>query len=514
MKTAILTLLASLMLGQLFATRPEEAILKAMDGPLEGFRFNKRLAAPSLKEHVLLFSRNDSLESRIVAWTENSGDRFAAFPTSPTAFTVLNVEGETVEEIPPQSDYSLVIKLTREPLIYVPASQNRYLEIAAAAERVQSPVRISGPQTVELTCTFTNPLDEDLFFTVEEPAEKAVIKPGGRFTVTREVEVGRPAEPLIVPVEGMGIVQQVVVEVRNPLKLEIWPEQSQAITLRLENPAQSPFKGEGEINLVTGMREQFQPFRFDLTMSPRDSEKTLRIPLNYDGVLPFPVRVTIKQRSSLELGKEYVLCETAPTQFSPLRPFESESATKTPRGYEARSEGKSYWQFTAGKPAEGVPNPSTGSGILVYNFQPGGLGIKVRPTADEGQEIIGQPMAYGIWVFSDNSGNFVTCGIRDANGRVFQPDPVKLDWKGWRYLRFYWPEDMQPPLRWESMIELIYADETPNGAIYVNNPVLVYTFTEREEPETAAAPPEEEPVIIDRRGEAPSAIPVQSLPME
>lgn len=490
---------------------PEQAIIDAMDGPLMGYRFNKRLATPSPQDHVLLFTKNNSLDSRIVAWTENSGERFAAFPTSRMPFTVLDTNGREIETLPAPADFSMVVRLSIRPLIYVPARKNDYLEIAAAAEQVKSPLRVRGPQTVELQCTFTNPLDTDLFFTVEEPASNAVIKPGGRYTVRKSVDVGRPWQPIRVPVEGMGIVQQVEIISENPLKLEVWPELSRSITLRLTNPTRSPFRGEGEIQLVTGEASLPEPFRFEVAMSPKESEKVLRIPLNFDGVLPYPVKVSITQRSRLELGKVFTLASTEPTQFAPLMPFESASATEIPKGYEGRSQGGSYWQLTAGLPAEGVPNPETGTGILVYSFRPDGISIRIRPEEDFRQDIMDVPTAYGIWVFSDESNNFVTCGIRDATGKIYQPDPVPLDWKGWRYLRFELPDTMRPPLNWESIIEVVFAGENGNGAIYFNYPALVYEFPEIGEPTDVIEQAGDELEIIDRRGDQPIEIDAVNL---
>lgn len=488
---------------------PEESVAKALQGPLQGYQFNKRLATPSLQEHVLLFSKDQFKDNRLVFWTENAGDRFAAIPSSPMTFKVVDVEGNEMETVSGNT-FNLIVKLDRQPRILIPERENDYLMIAAAAERVKTPIRVKGPKTLDLTCDFMNPLDQDIFFTVENPSSKVVMKPGGEYTVKKEVSIGRPWEPVIVPIEGNGIIQQVVVQVENPLRVSLWPEFSNSITLRLDNPAGSPFRGEAEIILVTPDGDEFEPFRFDVAMTGGEKEKAIRVPLNFDGILPYPAKVIIKQRSRLEMGKEFVLTETLPTQFSPLAPFLSDNPTSQPTGYEGRSQGKSYWQFTAGKPAEGVPNETSGSGILVYSFQQGGIGIKIRPEEGEGQTIIGKPVAYGVWLLSDKSLNSVTCGIRDASGRVFQPDPVLLDWSGWRYLRFEWPDTMQPPLVWDSMVEITYDDTagSKNGAIYINNPALVYEFVPAERVEQAVVESVEEPVIIDRRGDAPIQIPL------
>ncbi len=493
---------------------PEEDVAKALEGPLKGYRYNKRLAAPSLDDHLLLFSKPGTQDVRLVAWTEaqNPVDRFAAAPVSPMVFTVYDASGKVVETIE-QTTYVLVVKLTPEPRIFVPEGPNDYLRVAAAAESVQSPMTILGPQTVELTCTFANPLNTDLFFTSEDPPKKAVIKPGGRYTMKKLVEVGRPSEPMIVPIDGLGVIQQVVIESANPLSLEVWPQMARSITLDLANPTGSPFRGEGAIHLVTGDGLEPQPFRFPIVMAPKEHFKALQVPLNYDGMLPFPIQVKVTQRSSTELGKEFVLAETPPLQFIQLPPIEASETEGLPTAYEGRTQGNSHWSMTAELPPEGAPVEGRGVLVLVYSFKPGGISIKIRQKDAANRAVVGKPTGYGLWVFGDNSNNFVTCGLRDASGRIYQPDPVKLDWKGWRYLSFRWPKDMREPLHWDGVFELVNGGGEVNGAVFFNNPSLLYELPElTEEPEAPAVQPEQEEEIVDRRNEVPSAIPIYNLP--
>lgn len=511
-KFAVISLLICLA-GSLLAT-PEEDIAKALEGPLKGYRFNKRLATPGPQDHLLLFTKERTTDVRVVAWTESKDpvDRYAAAPVSPMLFTVYDAAGKEVEKID-QKTYVLVVKLTPDPRIYVSAGPNDYLRVAAAVETIPSPMRVLGPQTVELSCAFSNPLDHDLFFTSENPAKKAVIKPGGLFTLKKLVEVGRPSEPMVVPVDGLGIIQQVAILSANPLSLEVWPQMAHSITIDLANPADSPFRGEGVIHLVTGDGQEPEPFRFPVAMGPGETRKALQVPLNYDGMLPFPIRVEITQRSSTELGKEFVLAETPPLQFVPLPTFEPSETEGLPIAYEGRTQGNAYWSMTAEIPKEGAPSEGRGALVLVYSFKAGGISIKIRPKEETDRAIPASPSGYGLWVYGDQSNNFITCGIRDASGRVFQPDPIKLNWKGWRYQSFRLPKGMREPLQWDSAFELINGKGEENGAVFINNPSLLYELPELAvEPETPGVQAEEEPEIVDRRNEVPSAIPIYNLP--
>lgn len=501
------------------APTPEAQVAEALQGPLRGFIFNKRLATPGQRDNVLLFAEPAGPATRIVYWTNAPGERYAAIPASPMEFSLRDIKGKEIEKFTTTDEFTVILQLEREPRILVPTQPNDFLRIAAAAERVQSPLNVRGPQTLDLSCTFNNPFDRQLLFTSEDPPKQAMLRPGGRYTLKKSVPVGRPAQPLIVPIEGMGVVQQVVINVDNPLHLEIWPQLDRNLTLTLLNPAADPFRGEAEIHLITGEDDEPEPFRFPIAMTSNERSRTINIPLNFEGALPLPIRLAVTQRSRAELGQVFTLAETPPTLFVQLPRFTASSPGSPPDHYEGRSQGGTRWSMTAGTPPEGAPAERYGTLILVYSFHTGGVGIKVLPK-QENLNIEGIPAGYGLWVHGDNSGNFITCGIRDANRRIFQPDPIKVDWQGWRYLTFRWPSGMTPPLQWDSIIELINADAEKNGALLVNNPVLLYEDIEspelRDIRATASSPP---PPALDPDAspppsisDIPSAIPTPTLP--
>ena len=79
----------------------------------------------------------------------------------------------------------------------------------------------------------------------------------------------------------------------------------------------------------------------------------------------------------------------------------------------------------------------------------------------------------GLWINGDGSGNLLSVRWRDATGKVFQPKPRPVSWKGWRYESFATDDRMQPPLQWDSLVHL-EAQAPSSGAVMISGPVLSY----------------------------------------
>jgi hypothetical protein len=104
----------------------------------------------------------------------------------------------------------------------------------------------------------------------------------------------------------------------------------------------------------------------------------------------------------------------------------------------------------------------------------------------------GRPLALGIWVYGDNSGNALRARVRDASGQTFQPNGPNLDWKGWRWVEFDL-EDLSKAGHWGgandgvlkgnlTLDTLLLVDmnrRKTSGRIYFTGPAAVYKPTSR-----------------------------------
>jgi hypothetical protein len=79
-------------------------------------------------------------------------------------------------------------------------------------------------------------------------------------------------------------------------------------------------------------------------------------------------------------------------------------------------------------------NPFTRQWELNYHFDQGWR--FVRCTGSTQSVVSDKPIALGLWVRGDNSGNVLRTRLRDEAGQTFQPDGPELDWSDWRWIEF------------------------------------------------------------------------------
>jgi hypothetical protein len=98
---------------------------------------------------------------------------------------------------------------------------------------------------------------------------------------------------------------------------------------------------------------------------------------------------------------------------------------------------------------------------LSCRFEPGWRFACFDPQGD--RSVPGNPKAFDFWVFGDASGVGLRIRVKDANGRVWQPDGATVTWRGWRHVRLnltsttaHWggqgEEIVRYPLQWETPI--------------------------------------------------------------
>jgi len=83
---------------------------------------------------------------------------------------------------------------------------------------------------------------------------------------------------------------------------------------------------------------------------------------------------------------------------------------------------------------------------LTYSFEAGWKFLRVTPAREEMKPIAGTPREMGMWLYGDGSGNLVRVRFSDSVGQVFQPNAVKIDFKGWRWVTI--PLDGREAAHW------------------------------------------------------------------
>lgn len=109
-------------------------------------------------------------------------------------------------------------------------------------------------------------------------------------------------------------------------------------------------------------------------------------------------------------------------------------------------------------------------------------------------KIEGYPTAIGMWVYGDNSRNWLRGQLRDANNNIIALDFTSdydgtkggIDWTGWKYVEAKIPENIQTPLYLDIPVRVMCTrNEYRNkGTIYIDGIRTVYGY----EPVTTPVP--------------------------
>lgn len=211
---------------------------------------------------------------------------------------------------------------------------------------------------------------------------------------------------------------------------------------RIENPELKPFEGEVVLNL--GMKPERQAFKLNQERSLQIEFKTRN-----DTVLPLSTTFTIESAGRRVLK-------------GPDRIYSQESTNLFERCL-AKNDGDlkiGGSQSLTRSESETPPFPGVAVWELKCGFQPGWRFVTLTPK--EPIKIpLNEPKAFCFWVHGDASGVQLRMRVKDANGRIWQPDGEAVNWKGWKHVRIslkptdaHWggqgEEVLRYPLQWDA----------------------------------------------------------------
>ncbi len=374
---------------------------------LDGYEFHLRLETGRPDEFVLLFKSHAGL--KLAAWTTSPRERRVALPVSPGAFrTVRWLEGaERVEIAGPQG---LTLTLTGEPQFLAPLGTNENLLLAAEWDALPCTLRVDAPAQVELSTNFASRSIQTLRNHGGQVMFLDLPLPGGR-----------------------SWRQQAWLEIVNPLGLTLTPS-----AVILDNPAGEPLNArlaaggyEAAVSLPAGQEPGF----LRLPQAIQSGAASLTSP---DGTLLAALPETQFSNAGF-LGRSGVIYDGDPR--------------------------------TAAEAAVGSDCPQDTFGLpcaaLELRFGEGTRFVRLTPNPGL-SEIPANAAALGAWVHGDGSGVFLRLRLMDANGQVFQPAGLSVDWHGWRWVEIPIAGDEARAAFWGGA-----ADGTPSGGLTLDTLLLV-----------------------------------------
>jgi hypothetical protein len=448
---------------------PELVVAEAIDKFLPGFKFNKRLAVGELTDHVLLFQKGQDI--LIAGWTETTPGT-VAIPASRTGFLIYDSAGQVFAEAQMSND-AVFLPLSRAPVFLVPNAPNSMLQVAAAASRVPSTLQVKGPAAVPLSVDFTNVLDQPILLSLENGTKMQALKPGQSYTVQQEMDMGRPSEPVAVQIGANGYNQWVTVSAMNPIGISLSPDVGGALVLSFENPSGEGFNAKAELRLITS--EPINPLKFDVSMSRGQRTMDFQIPLASDEPVPYAMQVVLLDTLGEGMdARKIVLAESPITQFLSVANFNDVVGEGQLNDFQATASEGATLALSAGAPQEGLPAVRSGGMELLYQFKQAGGAVGVKPLNDAFRTIEGRPVALGMWVYGDGSGQMPFVVLMDGTGRRISFPGRPITWKGWNYVRFELDKPVSAPLLLEWLFRLENGTSPSFGRLYLNDPNWIY----------------------------------------
>lgn len=457
--------------------KPAYRAAAALTGALGGFSFNKRLALGGSDQYMLLFSRGD--EVRVVAWTTSPQPQHAVLPASAGTFQVRSHLNEPLDPVTADEDGIAVI-LTDAPLYFIPEKPNELLQLAAAWARQPAEMELIRPPplpaALEIPQQLANPLTREVCaafgqreytLAAGETVEATAVVPlpaelGSEYASRIECEfvgVGKVAQPLHVAVQ-------------DAMKVTVLPRIGKVIPVRVDNIRGDPFEGNLAVVCPPHPAGNVTPLKLD---AGNPTQTTINAaPPNWR---PDYQVATMILRAD---GSELLACPTRHYRAIPL-----EAAAM-----EIRAEGDqkvaSMQLFEIVPAPAGLPAPGALAPKIEYSFEPGWkyvcLSAKPQPIA-----IDGKPAVLGMWLHGDGSGNFARIRFVDSTGQTFQPDGIKLDFAGWKYVEFpldgrrsgFWGGAKDGVIHYPIGLETLLlidsaARQKTAGTVHLSSPTLVY----------------------------------------
>lgn len=472
-----------------YEPKPAYLAAQTLAATLAGCRFNKRLHVGGEEVFVLLFAKDDQV--RLAAWTTAKEPRKVTIPASPGRFSATSHTGQSLPPVAADGR-GLTVALSDAPQYLSPDQPNALLRVAAALQRAPLDALVAAPQPSVVVLTFRNPLAEPLRAGVARD-QLAAVAPGQTVTLEYRHPMLRDAEArtVLLPcvIEGMGeLTQTTRITVANPLSIEVLPATRDSLPLHIANPSGEAFCGVLRVTASAGLA----PVR---TALPLDWEAGRHA---IDVALPLAAAPDESWRVGLRIEGPDGSLQLAPppAAYRVVDDFARLTAESLPQAYHLVPDGDaqvaSTQTMTLATPPAGPPQPGVAGLRITYRFEKGWKFVRLAPQEKDRLMIAGRPLACGLWVFGDDSGNHLRCRLVDASGQTFQPDAGRLDWRGWRFVRFpldgsrsgHWggANDgvLHYPLRWDTLLLIDSPHREPtSGEVHIASPTLMFASPEQ-----------------------------------
>lgn len=463
----------------LFHLKPAYLAASAYATQLDGYRFNKRMMVGGADDYVLLFEK--AVETRIVAWTTAPAHPIV-IPASAGVFHASSHVGQALPDLTADAN-GLSVTVSDAPQYLAAEKPNDLLRIAAAWQRAPVEVFATAPSAANIELSVTNPLAVPI--TVTDAAGPHAVPPGQPLKLGHVVNVTRSPAFVLTRIEwdfnGVKLAQQTHVAARNPVVVTLLPPTGDSLIVKVENPSSDALDARV---LVTDETVKPITSATEIKLTP-GGETLVRFPLAPVMPLTAPATQTSQQHyvvKVLDTAGAEILSE-GPIRFVPVN-LQPENLVLVPGGDAAVTSEQS---IAAAQPPDGPPAPGATALQINYSFAAGWKYLGVQLKTPELQKIEGKPVALGVWVHGDGTGNIPRVRFVDATKQTFQPDGPPMKWKDWKYVVFpldgtragQWGGAADGVIHYPIVLDTLFLIDSATrakttGAIFLSTPTLVY----------------------------------------
>jgi hypothetical protein len=442
-----------------YRPKPTYIAAQTLAAQLKGFRYNKRLALEEPADYCLLF--NAGAEQRLVVWTTAAAPHEAVIPASVGDFRAVSMLGE--QRTLHAGARGLKVTLTEAPQYLIPQGANRLLTLAAAwhtvpatiytwsdadaAEAMLPLARINMGKGQRARGTLTlAPVDgpdarrvamdfrQHAAFSLSLPVQVNEFR---TTPLVRTIGQWRGEAPQMVCAillePGIGQVsQEFAVRSRHPLRVTVLPVCGGVLPVRVDNPNGTPF--DGRILLGSSGKSAARP-PATLHFAIGETTQTLEFPFDGEVGQAYSVSYIVEEQYRADWVS---VLDISGNTYTPLEAFAAYPIGEPLpfSDYQIVPDGdpkvKSEIIGTIVAAPAGLPGGSEHALRIAYDFDPGWKFLRLAHNAD----LLGKPVALGMWLYGDGSGDLLRARVTDATGQTFQADGGSITWKGWRYVSF------------------------------------------------------------------------------
>lgn len=448
-----------------YEPKPAYGAVQTLTSNLKGYRFNKRLALDNPDDWCLLFTKGD--EVKVVAWTVSPTPRQVVLPVANGRFTAVSHLGKHLA--PAAGDAKgLSIQLTDGPVYLTPDGPIEHLQLLANWTRLKTDRALTAPLSFTPDLKVTNTTNRPLrLFTWGDNAVE--VAAGASHSTGNTYSLLRTAHPTHIRqqlhLDGFPIAyQESVATVANPITVTISPLMGGKLPVRIETPEP-----------LTGKLELTSPVTATVDFSAQLGETVVQIPATTEHP-----RYTVTAKLVGTDGKPLT---EIPSRTYQILPSDAQQYTLVPDGDMKIASEQSIKEVPA-LAADGLPANAPAL-QLDYRFDAGWKFLRLAPPA--AMPIDGKPIALGLWIRGDGSGNSPRMRFADSTGQVFQPTAPELHYKGWRYVEFpldsgqvgHWGGANDGIIHYPIRLDTLFLLDSPNrkgtaGSIQITAPVLIF----------------------------------------